>query len=97
MATTPSIDAGPLIALSEAHRLEVSLLQTRIERLTAVLREHGLPIPGDDPRLGLSDGEHLLACREVVIAAYTLLERLDDLKLLVGSGMELLDEKGWVE
>ena len=81
--------------MSEAHHLEVVLLQQRVERLHAVLREHGIPLPEEDPRLGASDGDHLRACRDVVIAAYELLERLEDLKSLVGSGMELMGGEPW--
>lgn len=88
-------EAEAVFALAEAHRLEVSLLQIRIERLTAVLREHDIPIPGDDPLLGASDGEHLEACRAVVRGAYELLPALETLRALVGSGMELVDGERW--
>ena len=89
-------------ALSASYRLENTMLQTRIERLTAIISEHGIPLPGDDPRLGASDGDHLAACRRVVIAAYDLLEQtnelesaLTDLKTMVGSGMEFVNQKTW--
>lgn len=85
-----------------AHRLEGALLSTRIERLTALLREHGVPLPEEDPRLGMSDGEHLVASMRVVTAAYELLEKVDDfeqaliqLRQLVGSGMELVGKEKW--
>lgn len=94
MVTTPSV-ISELAALSAAHHLETSLLQARIEILTALAREHDIPIPGDDPLLGASDGEHLIACRNVVTAAYDLLERLDELKAIVGSGMELVGGEPW--
>ena len=88
--------------LVAAHRLEVSLLSARIDRLTALLREHEIPLPESDPRLGASDGEHLAACRAVVVAAYSLLERADDLeralgelRRIVGSGMELVRAERW--
>lgn len=88
-------------AIAVVHRVEAGLLQTRLERLTALLREHGIPLPDEDPRLGASDGEHLAACRRVVVAAYALLEQADELeealaalRTLVGSGSELL-QKGW--
>jgi transposase len=77
-------------ALAEAQRLEVSLLQAHIERLRAALREHGIPLPDEDPRLGASDGEHLEQCKAVVRAAYALLGELRTLEQMVGSGVELL-------
>lgn len=96
MVTAPTnLERDVLIAMSEAHRLEVALLQTRIERLHALAREHDIPIPADDPLLGVSDGEHLIACRAVVTAAYALLERLDELREMVGSGMELIGGESW--
>ncbi len=82
-------------ALTEAHRLEVSLLQVQIERLRAILREHGIPLPEEDPMLGASDGEHLEACKAVVRGAYELLPHLEELRRIVGSGMELLEDKRW--
>ena len=85
----------PELAASEAHRLETLLLATRIERLSALLREHGIRLPDEDPRLGISDGEHLLACRQVVRAAYELLDRLEELRAIVGSGMELVGKERW--
>jgi len=93
--TATSIPLDELVAMSEAHRLEIVLLQTRIERLHALLREHGINPPDEDPLLGASDGEHLAACREVVTTAYALLERLDELKAMVGSGMELVGGESW--
>jgi hypothetical protein len=91
-----------LDAYEAARRLEVALLQTRIERLSAIIREHGLSLPSDDPLLGVSDGEHLEASRAVVIAAYDLLENagtltaaLEELRGLVGSGMELVGGERW--
>lgn len=94
MVTTPTV-ISELAAISAAHHLETSLLQTRIERLTALLREHGIPLPEEDPRLGASDGEHLLACRNTVIAAYDLLLRLEELRSIVGSGMEFVGQERW--
>lgn len=82
-------------ALLDAQRLETSLLQARIERLTSVIQEHGIPLPPDDPRLGASDGEHLLQCRRVVHAAYRLLAELEALRDMVGSGTELLERENW--
>lgn len=90
-------------AAADAHRLEVVLLLTRIERLTALIREHGIPLPtADDPLLGVSDSEHLAASRRVVTAAYDVLERaseleaaLDDLRSMIGSGMELVGGGRW--
>lgn len=89
-------------AQAQAHRLDTLMLQTRIERLTAVIREHGLPLPGEDERLGASDGDHLAACRQVVSSAYQLLEHaatleqaLTDLRRMVGSGMELVGHHDW--
>lgn len=86
-------------ALSAVYRVENQLLMSRVERLSALVREHGIPLPGDDPRLGASDGEHLAACRRVVVAAYALLEQADELeaalaelKSLVGSGMEFVTQ-----
>lgn len=90
MPSTTGTEAEQVMALAAAHRVEVALLQTRIERLHAVLREHGIPPPDDDPRLGASDGEHLEASRAVVSAAYSLLDRLEELHAMVGSGVELL-------
>ena len=102
MVTTPTVSHGHaptslelLQAISDAHRLETSLLSMRLERLTALLREHGIALPEEDPLLGISDGEHLMACRRVVDAAYDLLERLEDLKRIVGSGMELVGKEKW--
>lgn len=93
---TTSTLGGELVGILDAHRLETTLLQVRVERLTAVLREHGLPIPGDDPRLGASDGEHLEQCRQVVNAAYELLTQLRTLERMVGSGMEFVkDDQSW--
>ena len=80
-----------LQALSEAHRLEVLTLQVKIEILRAIIKEHGIPLPKEDPLLGASDGEHLEACKAVVRGAYELLPHLRELERLVGSGMELLD------
>ena len=89
-------------ALAMVHDVEARLLQTRVERLSAILREHGIPLPEEDPKLGASDGEHLAACRKVVQAAYALLGAMGDLegalvelRALVGSGMELVREEGW--
>src|SRR5262245_65001130 len=88
-----------MVAVDAAHRIEVAELQTRIERLTAILREHGIPLPIDDPRLGASDGEHLRQCRDVVTTAYALMEQitafedaLTDLRRMVGSGVEMLGD-----
>ena len=87
-----------------AHRLESTLLLSRIERLTAVIREHGIPLPGEDPMLGASDGDHLAACRTVVTTAYDFLEAsrafeqaLRELRSLVGSGMELIGGAPWTK
>jgi len=84
-------------AVSRARRVNSALLQVKIERMTALLREHGIPLPSEDPRLGASDGEHLARCRAVVTSAYELLEKidqfdrsLDELRETVGSGVELL-------
>lgn len=89
-------------ALAAAHYLETAQLATRIARLTALCREHGLALPSDDPLLGTSDGEHLVASRRVVIAAYELLaqieeftEALTELREMVGSGMELVSGEPW--
>lgn len=95
-------EADLATAYQAAHRLEAAMLQTRIERLTALVREHGLPVPQEDPRLGASDGEHLARCRTVVLAAYRLLEAADELeralnelRATVGSGMELVRGERW--
>ena len=85
-----ALELSVLEASALAHRLDVRELTHRVERLTSVLKEHGIPMPEDDPRLGASDGEHLEACRKVVTKAYELLEALDDLRVMVGSGVELL-------
>jgi hypothetical protein len=77
-------------ALAEAWHVERLLLESRIERLRAIIREHGIPLPEEDPLLGASDGEHLEQCRAVVTAAYALLTELDSLREMVGSGVELL-------
>ena len=82
-------------AAAMAHRLEVSLLMSRVERLTALLREHGIPLPGEDGRLGASDGEHLEACRRVVMSAYELVGALGVLEQMIGSGRELLEVEPW--
>lgn len=82
-------------AMAQAHALDKALLLTRLERLTALLQEHGVPLPEEDPALGASDGQHLEACRLVVTKAYELLEALEDLKALVGSGMELVEKEIW--
>lgn len=102
MVTTPTVSHGhaPTMgelfwAILDAQRLETSLLADRIERLTALLHEHGVPVPEDDPSLGASGAEHLLACRNVVAAAYDLLERLEELKAIVGSGMEFVRQERW--
>jgi hypothetical protein len=87
---SPAPTAAQAFALQEAHRLEVELLQIQIERLRSALREHGIPLPAEDPLLGASDGEHLAACQAVVSTAYDLLERLEELRQMVGSGHELL-------
>jgi hypothetical protein len=81
-----------LQALVAVHRLEVQLLQVQIERLRALLREHDIPLPQEDARLGASDGEHLEACKAVVRGAYELLPHLEALREMVGSGVELLRE-----
>lgn len=85
-----------------AQHLNAALLCTRIERLTGLLHEYGVPTPEDDPLLGASDGEHLIASRQVVIAAYEMLERmadfekaLNELRRLVGTGMELVGKEKW--
>lgn len=90
MLTPVLSESAQVMALAEAHLIEVALLQTRIERLHALLREHGIVPPREDPLLGASDGEHLEACQAVVSAAYELLARLDELREMVGSGAELL-------
>lgn len=89
-------------ALDSAKRFDDHLLQQRIERLTAIIREHGLPLPEEDPHLGASDGDHLDACKKVVTAAYDLLEAsetleraLAELRALVGSGMEFVGSESW--
>lgn len=89
-------------AAAMAHHLERTLLLARIERLTALVREHGLALPPDDTRLGVSDGEHLAACRLLVTTAYEMLEAiqnfdtaLHELRALVGSGMELVGGESW--
>lgn len=95
-------EAALALAADQAHHLERVLLTTRIERLCAVIREHGIPLPEEDPRLGASDGEHLAASRRVVTAAYGLLEGIEEferalaeLRSLVGSGMELVGKESW--
>ena len=93
--TTHPYELDLLTAASVAHRLEANELQGRIERLVALLREHGIALPEEDPRLGASDGEHLEACRTVVVKAYELLEALDALRAMVGSGMELIGGDEW--
>lgn len=76
--------------LAEAFVLERRLLQARISLLEALCAEHGIPLPESDPALGAAGREHLEASKAVVHAAYDLLERLEELKGIVGSGMELL-------
>lgn len=100
--TTFVTESDLALALNAAHRLESELLLTRIERLNALVREHGIPLPKDDPRLGASDGEHLAACRRVVMAAYGLLEQaaeleaaLGGLRAFIGSGMEFVNQDSW--
>jgi hypothetical protein len=73
-----------------AFKLEQRLQQQYIERLHALLREHDIPLPAEDSLLGASGHEHYAACREVVIVAYELLQRLEELREIVGSGHELL-------
>lgn len=99
---THATEAEVVEAMAAAHHLETVMLSTRIERLIAVVREHGIPLPGEDPMLGASDGEHLAASRRVVIAAYDLLVQADelesalaDLRTMVGSGMELVKGEAW--
>jgi hypothetical protein len=88
-------EAELFAAVEQARDLEATLLQTQIERLTAVIKEHGLPVPGEDARLGASGLEHLAACQLVVTKAYELFDALEALKLIVGSGMELLRTESW--
>lgn len=83
------------LAMLEAWHLERTQLLARIARLEAVLREHGLPGPAEDPRLGPSDHEHLEACRAVVRGAYELLPHVEELRRIVGSGIELLGQESW--
>lgn len=90
------------LALAQAYKLDVLELETKIERLKAVLREHDITMPGNDPLLGASDGEHLMACRTLVVKAYEMLEKMDEfeqalseLRSLVGSGMELVGGESW--
>jgi len=99
---THTTEAEVVEALAAAHHLETANLSTRIARLTAICREHGIPMPSDDPLLGASDGEHLAASRRVVIAAYDLLVQMDEftaalaeLRTMVGSGMELVGGEPW--
>jgi hypothetical protein len=89
-------------AAALAHHLEKSLLLTRIQRLTDLLKEHNIEVAQDDPLLGASDIEHLKQCRSVVIHAYDLLQSikdfetaLRDLRTTVGSGMELVGGNSW--
>jgi len=91
-----------LMAFQDAHQLENRLLSTRIERLVTQMREHGIPLPEEDPRLAMSDAEHLMACRKVVTTAYELLEcagrfavAMDELRRFIGSGMEFVGQKNW--
>lgn len=84
-------------AIAIAQRLEVSLLQMQIQSLEALLAEHGVLLRPDDPRLGASGPEHLEQCRRVVRTAYDLLGELEALRRMVGSGMELLQEKSWLD
>lgn len=90
-----AVQDAQIQALVEAHFLETRLLQAHIERLRAVLREHGIPLPEEDPLLGASDGEHLEACKAVVRGAYELLPALERLRTMVGSSMELIDGERW--
>lgn len=73
-------------------RIELRELQGRVEILTALVAEHGIQTPADDPRLGASGAEHLAQCRRVVRLAYELLMELEALREMVGSGMELLED-----
>ena len=89
-------------AVAAAYALEHTLLSARCERLVALLREHEIPLPDDDPRLGGSGGEHLERCRLVVIKAYELLGKADELehalgelRRVVGSGVEM-QQDSWV-
>lgn len=84
-----------LEAASRAHRLEVYELEGRLERAYAVMRDHGIPLPNEDEKLGASGAEHLDACRDVVLSAYELLESLERLKHIVGSGMEFVGAPQW--
>lgn len=79
-------------AVATAHRLEISLLQARVDGLAARLREHGVTVPAEDQLLGASGVEHLEQCKRVVLAAYGLLREVEELRRLVGSGVELLEE-----
>lgn len=90
-------DAEIAFAAAMAHRLETSLLSARLERMVALLREHGIEPPRDDPRVDAGDHDHLIACRAVVLAAYELLERLEELRGIVGTGMELVGGQRWRE
>lgn len=61
------------------------LMAARVSQLEELLRENGVQLPSPDGAV-----EHYETCRAVVLAAYELLERLEELHKLVGSGMELL-------
>ena len=81
---------GPFVSDElAAFKLEMRLQQSYIEQLHALLREHGIPLPAEDSRLGASGAEHLEQCKAVVTAAYELVQELERLKAMIGSGHEL--------
>lgn len=90
-------DAEVALAAALAHKLETALLMSRLERMVALLREHGIEPPADDPRVDAQEHDHLIACRDVVIAAYELLERLEELRRMIGSAMEFVGQPSWTK
>ena len=93
----PGVAAPGDLAIAAAHRLETRQLLTRMERMAALLEEHGIPLPSEDRALGASSLEHAAATRAVVLTAYDLLASMDAfdhalgrLREIVGSGTEML-------
>jgi hypothetical protein len=84
-----TVASGIDLAALAAFKLEQRSQQDRLEQLMALLAEHGIPLPPEDSLLGASGQEHYQACRAVVVAAYELIERLEELREIVGSGHEL--------
>lgn len=82
-----------LSGIHHAHKLDVFTLKSRIKRLEDELIARNIPLP--TPPIDRSGEAHYEKCREIVNIAYDLLERMEELRQIIGSGVELLQTEAW--